>query len=104
MADLRWWSITTTPGASSWCLAVRHVIVGLVETGSRLPAHSVIDYSNRTVFVTGGSRGVGRAAAALRGGGADVAIRYHTRRCSGGGGRQDPCSAAAPSWSAVIMP
>jgi len=40
----------------------------------------MLDFSNRSVFVTGGSRGVGRAAALLFARtGADVALSYHTR-------------------------
>ena len=41
----------------------------------------MLDFTSRSVFITGGSRGVGRAAALLFAGiGADVAISYHTRR------------------------
>jgi 3-oxoacyl-[acyl-carrier protein] reductase len=41
----------------------------------------MLDFSGRSVFVTGGSRGVGRAAALqFARAGADVAISYHTRR------------------------
>jgi 3-oxoacyl-[acyl-carrier protein] reductase len=41
----------------------------------------MLDFSSRAVFITGGSRGVGRAAALLFARlGADVAISYHTRR------------------------
>ena len=61
-------------------MAVQHVIVGLVESRLTAPAHSVIDFSNRTVFVTGGSRGVGRAAALRFAQSGDVALSYHTRR------------------------
>ena len=41
----------------------------------------MLDFTNRIVFITGGSRGVGRAAALLFARtGADVAISYHTRK------------------------
>jgi 3-oxoacyl-[acyl-carrier protein] reductase len=41
----------------------------------------MLDFSGKSVFVTGGSRGVGRAAALLFArAGADVALSYHTRR------------------------
>ena len=40
----------------------------------------MLDFSQKSVFITGGSRGVGRAAALLFARlGADVAISYHTR-------------------------
>ena len=41
----------------------------------------MLDFTGRSVFVTGGSRGVGRATALLFARtGADVALSYHTRR------------------------
>lgn len=41
----------------------------------------MLDFNGRSVFITGGSRGVGRAAALLFArAGADVAISYYTRR------------------------